>query len=88
MNSDDLGVRDSSLFGFGFAPNPAKNALQLTSLEAIEWVEIYSILGQQLLKKDLRANQGTLDVSNLETGTYILKVTVNGQLGSFRFIKQ
>ena len=88
VNSDDLGVRDSSLFGFGFAPNPAKNALQLTSLEAIEWVEIYSILGQQLLKKDLRANQGTLDVSNLETGTYILKVTVNGQLGSFRFIKQ
>jgi hypothetical protein len=88
VNSDDLGVRDSSLFGFGFAPNPANNVLQFTSLEAIEWIEVYSILGQQLLKKDLRANQGTLDVSNLETGTYILKVTVNGQLGSFRFIKQ
>ena len=88
VNTLDLGIRDNSLFGFSFSPNPTNDVLQLTSTEAIERIEVYNILGQQLMIKTLGANQGTLDVSNLETGTYLMKVTVNGQLGSYRFIKQ
>lgn len=88
VNFEDLGVRDSSLFGFSFSPNPVNNVLQLTSSELIERIEVYNILGQQLIIKTLGANQGILDVSSLETGTYLMKVTVNGQLGSYRFIKQ
>ena len=88
VNSDDLAVRDNELFGFAFSPNPVNNVLQLTSTEQIERIEIYNILGQQLLEEVMRANQGTLDVSNLKTGVYLMKVIVNGQLGSYRFIKQ
>jgi len=88
VNSLDLGVRDNSLFGFSFSPNPTNDVLQLTSTEAIERIEVYNILGQQLIIKTMGTNHGTLDVSNLETGTYLMKVTVNGQLGSYRFIKQ
>jgi len=88
VNTLDLSIGDNSLFGFSFSPNPAKNVIQLTSTEAIERIEVYNILGQQLIEKNMGANQGTLDVSNLKTGTYLLKVTVNGQLGSYRFIKQ
>lgn len=88
VNSLILGIGDTSFFGFSFAPNPTKNLLNFNSSEAIEHIEVYNILGQQLVKKTLDATQGSLDVSNLETGTYLMKVTVNGQLGSYRFIKQ
>ncbi|MEM7084606.1 MAG: T9SS type A sorting domain-containing protein [Bacteroidota bacterium] len=88
VNSIDLGVGDNALFGFNFSPNPANDMIQLTSTEAIERIEVYNILGQQLINKVVGVSQGTLDVSNLETGTYLMKVTVNGQLGSYRFIKQ
>ena len=88
VNSLDLSVRDNSLFGFSFSPNPTNSILQLTSTEAIQSIEVYNILGQQLISMPMQTTQGTLDVSHLETGTYLMKVIVNGQLGSYRFIKQ
>jgi len=60
----------------------------LNSIDTIDNVAIYNILGQQVLNEDVAATSGTLDVSNLAVGAYIMKVSVNGEIGTYKIIKR
>jgi hypothetical protein len=40
------------------------------------------------LNEDVAATSGTLDVSNLAVGAYIMKVSVDGQIGTYKIIKR
>lgn len=88
VNPIILGVGDISLSGFAFAPNPATNRIDMKANTAIQNVQIYSVLGQRLLNQNIDDLNGTLDVSNLAAGSYLLSVTIDGQQGSYHFIKR
>ena len=60
-------------------PNPVSNSLYLTSNQKIENVLIYNITGA--LVKSISNNPESIDVSNLNSGSYLVKVTTNQ--GSF-----
>ncbi|POY40810.1 pectate lyase [Flavobacterium alvei] len=60
-------------------PNPVSNSLYLTSNQKIENVLIYNITG--VLVKSISNNPESIDVSNLNSGSYLVKVTTNE--GSF-----
>ncbi len=60
-------------------PNPVSNSLYLTSNQKIENVLIYNITGA--LVKSISNNPESIDVSNLNSGSYLVKVTTNE--GSF-----
>lgn len=83
-----LGVSDSVLEGFTYYPNPTNGILNLNSKSTIEMVSIYNLLGQKVLGNSLNAASAALDISTLSTGTYVMKVTVNGQTGTFKILKQ
>lgn len=53
-------------------PNPCGSSISLNSKSAINKVEIYNVLGQNC--KSVYNNFETIDVSDLETGTYIFKI--------------
>ena len=88
IDGENLGVGDNVIAGFSYYPNPAKNVLNLNSIELIESVEIYNILGQQVIGQTIDATDVRLDVSGLQTGTYIMKASVNGQIGTYKIIKE
>ena len=67
-------------------PNPAKNTINFETKETILKVEIYDISGRILSSNSV--NENKIDVSNLKTGNYILKVfTENGVISS-KIIKE
>ncbi len=83
-----LSTDENSIQGFSFYPNPTGETLNLSSIESIEDVVIYNLLGQQVIGQDVNATSLQLDTSSLATGAYLMKVTVNGQTGTYKLIKK
>ena len=83
-----LGVGDNSLEGFSFYPNPADSSINFSSVDNIESVTLYNILGQVVVSRKIDATTAQVDVENLATGTYIMKVSVNGEVGTYKVIKK
>lgn len=81
------GVSENSFEGFAFYPNPTSQNLSLKSVENIESVSLYNLLGQKVLQANVNATTTDVNVSGLTTGTYIMKVTINGQVGTFKVLK-
>lgn len=83
-----LGVEENSFEGFTFYPNPTEDVLNLSSKNAIEHVSIYSILGQSVMEYTPNQSDVALQVATLNPGVYLLKLAINGQSATYKFIKQ
>ncbi len=53
-------------------PNPTLDILQIVSIEAIEKIELYNILGKKVIAV---YNSNTMDISNLTNGVYLSHIT-------------
>lgn len=84
-----LKVKDFE-FGTHFTlyPNPVKDVLNLQSKDntAINSIEIYNILGQVVLAVPNAIS--TVDVSNLQSGNYFVKVNTDLGVSNTKFIKE
>lgn len=69
-------------------PNPATNMLNIEALSNIENVAVYNMLGQEVIAKSINSQSVNLDVANLQTGIYIIKVNIDGVISSSRFVKE
>jgi len=81
-------IEDLEKFNFSYAPNPSRDFINLSAANNIENVEIFNLLGQKLISKDLNSNNETVDISNLVKGVYLMNVTIDGSKGSFKIIKE
>jgi hypothetical protein len=88
IDCDILGVDDNAIAGFSFYPNPANEVLNLNAVDIIENVAVFNMLGQKVLDQTIEATNSQLNISNLATGTYVMKVTVNGQVGTYKLVKE
>ena len=55
-------------------PNPAKDIVTVQSSFKVKEIEIHNALGQVVLRKQGSQNIETLDVSNLQSGAYIVRI--------------
>jgi hypothetical protein len=55
-------------------PNPAKDIVTVQSSFKVREIEIHNSLGQVVLRKEGSQNIETIDVSNLQSGTYIVRI--------------
>lgn len=81
LSVDEFALETVSLF-----PNPAKNTLNLdmpASIGDFE-TEVFSILGQSVARN---SNSSQLDISNLNTGMYLLKISTENGTITKRFTK-
>ncbi|WGF92576.1 T9SS type A sorting domain-containing protein [Aequorivita marisscotiae] len=86
-NCNPLGVSDNALAGFSYYPNPVTDVLSLKAASNIEAVSIYNLLGQEVLRSEVGATTSDINLSGITTGAYVLKVTVNGQTGTYKILK-
>jgi hypothetical protein len=82
-----VGIADNTLGGFSYYPNPTTGVLSLKSVNNIDTVSIFNLLGQKVLDAKIGATTSELNISNLKTGTYLMQVTVNGQTETFKVLK-
>ena len=69
--NDNLSVGENEVNQVSVYPNPATDIINIKSINAIDHLELYNVLGKQVLR---RKNADKIVVSNFETGIYILKI--------------
>ncbi len=81
-----LRVDRNSIKGFSIYPNPVTNGiLRINTLNNdLKSVEIFDILGKRILSKKMTNTQ--LNVSKLNSGVYILKVSENGKTATRKLV--
>jgi hypothetical protein len=74
-NDGTLSIEDTRIENFSFSPNPTSlGYVNISSRsQAAMRVNVYDVLGKQVVTKTVSNNR--LDVSNLNTGIYIMKIT-------------
>lgn len=74
---------------FQVYPNPVKNIMNIKTNEVLVSAEVYNQMGQKMLSADQSVlSNNTLDLSELKTGIYIVKVTGESNSQSFTITKE
>jgi alpha-tubulin suppressor-like RCC1 family protein len=69
-------------------PNPVSDVLHIAFDKEITAVSIYNIMGQEVVLKPLNATEGTIDVSHLASGTYLVKMSSGSSFTTVKIIKE
>jgi hypothetical protein len=83
-----LGVSDTEILPLQFAPNPVKNNLELQSTIVLQSVIIYNVLGQKVYEKSIHDTSAILDLSDLKTGNYLVKIDAETGQKVIRIVKE
>ncbi|MCX7552186.1 T9SS-dependent choice-of-anchor J family protein [Xanthomarina sp. F2636L] len=83
-----LGLEDYGLTGFTYFPNPVNNTLSLRGVKDIQNVTIYNMLGQEVLRTAPNSVNSDVDMSELQTGTYFVKVMIENTTKTIKVIKK
>ncbi|ROI00403.1 T9SS C-terminal target domain-containing protein [Chryseobacterium daecheongense] len=90
VSNDVLSVNDvmaSSGSSIKYYPNPVKNALNYTGRERINEINIYDVNGKKVQAHKVNSEKGTIDVSALNDGMYIISGTAGSGTETFKIIK-
>ncbi len=83
-----LSTDDNQVAGFSMYPNPANDIVTVRAQNEIQNVTFFNILGQKVLEVSPNALTQEINVATLKAGVYIVNVTSDEQVGSYRLIKQ
>jgi len=81
-----LAVGDESLQALAYSVNA--NELSLRNNLPLENIQIYNVLGQEVLSQKLFNTVETVNISALTSGVYLANVTADGQSRTIRILKR
>lgn len=84
---DTLGIEDESFNGFVYFPNPVNDNIYLESVNTIQSVSVYNLLGQLVISKNLNVSQTSISMEHLQSGIYMMEVTIDGNRQTFKIVK-
>lgn len=70
-----LGSSDTDLNSLQVFPNPTNGQLTITANNNIKEVEVYNVLGAKVYSQRVNATQATIDISSLNSGVYMFRIT-------------
>lgn len=79
-----LSTDDSQISGLSYYPNPVKDELSINAKDEISSIEIYTVLGQNILSEKINSNQEIINLSHLSRAVYFIRI-VSGDV--FQTIK-
>lgn len=72
---------------FSISPNPATNILTISGEEIMtKKMEIFNILGQKIIEKEMMSDENNIDITSLHNGIYFVKF--KGASSAKKFIKK
>jgi hypothetical protein len=83
--SCNLSIEDYENLKIKVYPNPTRSKLTIQSLKSIEKITVYSILGN-VVSEEL--NSSSIDMSNLESGIYLVNVSTENRTEILKVIKE
>jgi len=85
VTSGTLSTKQNNAFEFSMYPNPVKNELKINTLEAIDKVEVFDLLGKSVLSVNNVTE--SIDVSSLTSALYVVRLTSKNGVSTKKFIK-
>lgn len=73
---------------FTYHPNPVENTLTLNAQNNIQNVSVYNMLGQEVVRIAPNTIDTEVDMSDLQIGTYFVKVTINNATKTIKVLKK
>lgn len=83
LTNEDFAFKDFTLY-----PNPTKNILNLKSQSKIDFVKVYNLLGQQISSSIPNSLVEEINMSELNSGMYLISIEIDGRTNIFRVIKE
>ena len=84
-NCTVLNVNEVVLTDLKIHPNPTIGIINIKTIEVVNKIEIYSVLGELVFKKE---NSKSVNLSNFSNGLYILKIHFKNSIISKKILKQ
>ncbi|MFD2552143.1 T9SS type A sorting domain-containing protein [Bizionia sediminis] len=73
--------------GFTYYPNPVTNLLTVEGTQTIQSLSVFNLLGQAVLRATPNEVYHKLDMSNLQSGVYVVKINTASGTETLRVIK-
>ena len=83
-----LSTPDHALSGFKYYPNPVEHILNVSNTVIIDEIEIISASGKFILSKKINDTNSEIDLSNVSSGLYFLKVKSEGKTKTIKIVKK
>ena len=88
ITSQTLGTATNTLEGFTLYPTIVKEALNFRSQNNVEAITVFNLLGQKVFSGAPNTNNSSINLSKLRPGMYVVKVSAEGKIGSYKIIKE
>ena len=80
---------DELTSSFSIYPNPSNGIITIQAANSIKTVNIYNMIGNLVMVKNLANNQSVLNIENLTNGVYFMELNlINGSILNSKFIKK
>ncbi|MEM0999579.1 MAG: T9SS type A sorting domain-containing protein [Bacteroidota bacterium] len=79
---------DPARASLSYYPNPTSDRVLLRSDRPLESVQVYDILGQEIVRLAPTSHEVSVDLSNFDAGMYIFVTVTDGERDTFRVMKQ
>jgi hypothetical protein len=76
-NYETLSTPDFDIYNFSIYPNPTNGILNLSAKENFEY-QVFSLQGKKITQGESNSLSKQLDLSNYNSGIYLVKVNING----------
>ena len=88
VTTTTLGTATNILEGFSLYPTIVKEELNFRSQNNVETITVFNLLGQKVFSGAPNTNNSSINLSNLRPGVYVVKVSAEGKIGSYKIIKE
>ncbi|MDA9627698.1 choice-of-anchor J domain-containing protein [Flavobacteriaceae bacterium] len=88
VTTTTLGAATNILEGFTLYPTIVKEELNFRSQNNVEAITVFNLLGQKVFSGTPNTNNSSINLSNLRPGVYVVKVSAEGKIGSYKIIKE
>lgn len=85
---DSMGLEEADSHSIQIYPNPASNELNIKFADNKEYaVEIFDMTGRKVISTKA-GNSSKINVANLSSGVYVIRIDHNGKVETMKFIKK
>ena len=87
VEASTLSISDNEINGFNYFYSPQTQNLTIKANESFSNINIFNVLGQQMVNEILSSTDEEINLSLLNSGVYIANVISSGQT-TFKFVKR
>ena len=87
LGNPQIGVQDFTTNKFSVYPNPVKDMLNIKSSNTVDNVTVYDLLGKVVLQENPGTISPAINMSNLASGSYLVKVTIGNSSKTVKVLK-